>query len=379
MGQSGRVRKVLLIIIVNIAVICTLMVVIEVGGQLAYYLRHGKFVYQLVGYEYGQVFEPHPFLVARPKKDTVVNDYQSNKTITITDRNTRWTGAPEDDSKLIRVAVLGGSSTFGTGVTDADTWPALLQARLGDGYSVINYGVPSFSTAEAIIQMSLIVPAIKPDIIVLYEGWNDIFRYHTGDSPDYYNHGMDMYAVLVLPVEQNQSLMGRLEGLSAIVKFATKIKNKFFRGADSAPCKKFDAPDPDVDSVYVRNLETLKLLSERVAPYTLFVPQVLNYDEFLTHGDDTDCNWFAGGHVQNSAMPRLMDRLNLFMRDVCSKDDPRCMYVDGVLNVDWEPDDFVDYGHFSRKGGEKFADVLNQVITIKVKEEKIHVGVRSGD
>ena len=89
------------------------------------------------------------------------------------------------------MAVVGGSTTFGTRVTDADTWPWLLQERLGDGYAVANYGVPGYSTAENIIQMALVVPEARPRVVVFYEGWNDIRNYHwPGFQPDYYSHGM---------------------------------------------------------------------------------------------------------------------------------------------------------------------------------------------
>lgn len=84
--------------------------------------------------------------------------------ITSTDIHTRWTEAPADDQNVISVAVLGGSTTFGTRVTDADSWPALLQDMLGDGYAVTNYGVSGYSTAEAIIQMALIVPETEPNV-----------------------------------------------------------------------------------------------------------------------------------------------------------------------------------------------------------------------
>ena len=57
--------------------------------------------------------------------ETKVKDGKKIETTTI---NTRWTGAPKNSEDQIRIAVLGGSSTFCTGVTDADSWPAQLQS-----------------------------------------------------------------------------------------------------------------------------------------------------------------------------------------------------------------------------------------------------------
>jgi lysophospholipase L1-like esterase len=303
----------------------------------------------------------------------------NDKVITTTDRHTRWTGAPEDDTELIKVAISGASTTFGTGVTDTDSWPALLQAKLGDQFSVINYGVPCYSTAEAIIQMALTIPEVKPDFIILYHGWNDIILYHHKDiNPDYYVHGSEVQECVQVPGLREKTLFEKLNELSAVVRLASKInilaseiESKLVghsaQTGETEDCSKFDTPDPAVDRLYVRNLQTLKLLSEYAAPYTLFVPQILNYYWFREE-EESKTYYNCWNKIENSAMPRLMDRFNMLVKSVCPGGDPKCIFVDGVLNVNWEPDDFVDDGHFSRKGGEKFADVISRIILSKVKE-----------
>lgn len=373
-------KKLLTIAFINIAAFCTLIVAIELFGQLIYYLTHGKFIYQIPApaynvkandpnyYHYQSLFEPHPLLVVRPKKNVQIKDYMSDKKITTTDRHTRWTGSLEDDSDLIRVAVLGGSTTFGTGVTDSDSWPALLQARLGDGFSVINFGIPCYSTAETIVLTALVVPEVKPDFIIYYQGWNDIVLYHESDfTPDFYSHGMMIQDCVQIPKDREKTLFGKLNELSAIARLASVIGSKIPSSTSIKDCTTFDIPDPEVDRIYVRNLNTLKALSEQTAPNTLFVPQVLNYDWFIEKGKSKtyyDC-W---SKIRNSAMPRLMDRFNAMMQSVCSGNDPGCLYVDGVLKVTWGPEDFIDDGHFSREGGEKFADIISSVILSRTKE-----------
>lgn len=388
-------KRYFLIVIVNIAVFCTLIVLAEIAGQTYYYLTHGRFMFQdtvseyhidsedPLQYTYNSMFELHPLLAVRPRKNLKIRNYMNDKVITTTDRHTRWTGAPEDDSGLIRVAISGGSTTFGTGVTDSDSWPALLQDKLGDGFSVINYGVPCYSTAEAIIQMALTIPEVKPDFIILYHGWNDIILYHHKDiNPDYYVHGSEVQDCVQVPSLREKTLFEKLNELSAVVRLASRIngsvsglKSKLFGPNAAQPgggedCTKFDTPDPEVDRLYVRNLETLKVLSEEAAPYTLFVPQILNYYWFREEerSKTYDNCW---NKIENSAMPKLMDRFNMLVKSVCPGGDPKCIFVDGVLKVDWEPDDFVDDGHFSRKGGEKFAEVMSRIILSKVKEGKL--------
>jgi len=364
-------RKLLIYIAVNIAVFFSILLLIELAGQAAYYLRHGKFVFQADDYGDGQLFELHPFQAVRLKKNVVLES--AGKRITTTNEHTRWTGAPEHDSECIRIAVMGGSTAFGTNVTDADSWPALLQAKLGDGFCVINYGAPNFLSVEAIIQMALIVPEKNPQIVIFYQGWNDIFQYHIDKfTPDYYDHGMEMYGKLSVPVNRDKTLFQKLNDIFAIARAANKIKDKLPKNTDSAPCETYDEPDPYVDRIYTRNLNTLKVLAEESHSYALFVPQVLNYHKFRENKDDETCDWYAAGHIKNRALPKLMDRFNSFMGIVCPPSESECLYVKEVSEIQWEPDDFVDYGHFTRKGGEKFADLLSEVIISKVREGKLH-------
>lgn len=352
-------KRLFIRIFVNVGVLFTLLIIIETCGQITYLLktRHNA-----------HVFELHPYLVGRPKKNYIAQ--KDNKEVTTTNIYTRWTGAPEDDSHLIRVAVLGGSTAFGNKVTDRDSWPALLQDKLGDRFSVINFGVPGYSTAEAIIQMALIVPEVKPQIIILNEGWNDIHNYHETDlGADYYAHGIRQYVNLDIPSYKNGNLLEVLYKFSTIGKLASKIKLKLSRLI--RPCPKFDTPDPFVDRIYVRNLKTLKLLSEETATYTLLVPQVLNYESLLEMKEPEGCNEWAR-HIKNSALPRLMDRFNLLMQSVCPNDDSKCTFLNSVLKVKWNSQDFVDDGHLSRDGGEKLAGVISQVILSKAKEGNLY-------
>lgn len=190
-------KKILKIIGVNFMVLSVLIIGVELLGQLVYLVKNGTLLPLDSVSVHHKLFEIHPYLAGRPKSSVKV--ISNNKTITTTRNNTRWTGAEQDDQDLIRVAVLGGSTVFGAGVTDEESWPRLLQEKLGKNYAVINYGVPGYSTAENIIQMALIVPDKKPHIVIFYEGWNDLRHYHEKDlGSDYYAHGVRQFSNLVI-------------------------------------------------------------------------------------------------------------------------------------------------------------------------------------
>src|SRR5204862_98517 len=74
---------------------------------------------------------------------------------------------------------LGGSSTFGYGSNDNETYPSHLQARLNERcksqrrYEVINLGIPHLTST--MIRELFIAEGIPlaPDVVVFYEGYND--------------------------------------------------------------------------------------------------------------------------------------------------------------------------------------------------------------
>jgi lysophospholipase L1-like esterase len=87
----------------------------------------------------------------------------------------------EKPSDVLRIMVVGSSTTFDPQVTKDDAaWPARLQVwltRLSPGrkFEVINGGVPGYRVADDLIRLELELYQYQPDLIVLYEGHNDLF------------------------------------------------------------------------------------------------------------------------------------------------------------------------------------------------------------
>lgn len=87
----------------------------------------------------------------------------------------------EKQSGVRRIMVVGSSTTFDPQVTsDAATWPARLQVwltRLSPGrkVEVINAGVPGYRVLDDLIRLEIELYQYQPDLIILYEGHNDLF------------------------------------------------------------------------------------------------------------------------------------------------------------------------------------------------------------
>jgi len=86
----------------------------------------------------------------------------------------------DDDSRIIYV--FGESVVWGLHASDEQTIPAALQRELGASACVVNFGVWDFvSTQELLLLMRQLQSGARPDVVLLFNGANDILTtYHTG-------------------------------------------------------------------------------------------------------------------------------------------------------------------------------------------------------
>ncbi len=97
---------------------------------------------------------------------------------------------PSKSDGIYRIVVLGGSSTYTSGVEDNEqTYPYQLNRLLRETYGydnieVINAGVGGYDSWESLINLQFRVLDIEPDLLIVYHGTNDV---HTRlVAPDFY-------------------------------------------------------------------------------------------------------------------------------------------------------------------------------------------------
>jgi lysophospholipase L1-like esterase len=83
-----------------------------------------------------------------------------------------------------RVVTIGDSCTFGQG-TGAQTYPAQLALRLNgsngaDRVQVINAGIEGLNSELALRRLVSKVLPLKPDVVTVYLGWNDLMKFEPG-------------------------------------------------------------------------------------------------------------------------------------------------------------------------------------------------------
>jgi uncharacterized protein YjbI with pentapeptide repeats/lysophospholipase L1-like esterase len=92
-------------------------------------------------------------------------------------RGVEFSEIKEDNT--IRIFTVGGSTTYGNGVTDEYTYPAILQKKINElklekNIEIINagYGGAWSKTETDLIKNKLL--QYEPDIFIIYDGWNEI-------------------------------------------------------------------------------------------------------------------------------------------------------------------------------------------------------------
>jgi lysophospholipase L1-like esterase len=81
----------------------------------------------------------------------------------------------------LRIVAFGGSTTFGYNLRDGETFTEHLEARLRQepGYEktqVLNAGRITYSAGHNLMLMKRLVPSLRPDYALVYEGVNELYN-----------------------------------------------------------------------------------------------------------------------------------------------------------------------------------------------------------
>ena len=152
-------------------------------------------------------FAPHPFLT-----------YVGNPAYF--DHNTQGFRAPKDlryevRADTLRIACLGGSSTYDTRTSREDSYPHQLEialtARGVESPEVINAGLGGYSTPNMIGMLALRIVPLAPRIAIFDSGFNDawnrlLYRKFAED----YSHAMRAWDAGPIPLWRSSRLLDRI-------------------------------------------------------------------------------------------------------------------------------------------------------------------------
>ena len=118
---------------------------------------------------------PHPYLAYSPTPN-----YSKGQTFhnSLGFRNDEF--PLEKPEGVYRIVALGGSSTYDVSIQDnGETFTAQLENLLDEEYGyqnvqVINAGVPGYNSWEILVNLQFRVLDLDPDLVIIYEGTNDV-------------------------------------------------------------------------------------------------------------------------------------------------------------------------------------------------------------
>ena len=201
----------------------------------------------------------------RPFRGKYINVDRSGRRVT-------WNEDPADTSGLIRLAVFGGSTTWGTGARDEFTIPShiskLLAARYPHRFRVINYGQDGYvSTQEVITLLREIQMGRAPEVAVFYDGYNEIFTtMQAGAAGLPMNEYNRLHEFNILHPSRTRDFYFEVLSRTNTFQLIQGIRESLWPQvvvADSLEGKDTEALAQDVVRVYANNLKFLSVIAKQ--------------------------------------------------------------------------------------------------------------------
>ena len=322
-----------------------------------------------------ELYELHPVLRIAPVPGARVDQVHKGvrRVVTIGELGFRGPDVPvPKPAGTFRIAALGGSTTFDTGVTgDEKTWPARVQAMLraarpDRAIDVVNAGCPGHTLYESLLMLRERVAATEPDVVLVYGAINDI--------NDMMSPGFDpQYAHRQLPDADaaeaaRASGRGGVAGLLRHSIIYLKLRRKALRSRRDAAREAFqqstdrieDVPEAGVET-YERIVRELVAAARALGARPVLVCFVRPFRADTPPAErlrDELAEWVP--HLTWQGAERAIARCNDVMRRVAADE--------GLLLIDPNdavgPDEalFDDWIHTNDRGSEAFARAVAEAI-----------------
>lgn len=324
---------------------------IELASAISYKVLFGQWSHNQYMNLNRYMFQSHPYLVG----SLIKGANHQREDLLYAHNSLGYRGAEfskEKSRDKIRIATIGGSTTYGVGVNNEDSWPYRLGGQLGQEYQVINMGVPGYTSAENLIQTALQLSDYKPDLAIYFIGLNDLRNINVknleADYSDY--HAPALYGALGLCNNENVPSLASIKMALILCQRIGLIEGCPNQEIKSGP-KTHQGIDERALSLYQRNLMNIKALCDEQGIKVLFVPQIL-LEEVLKTGN---YSWWIP-FVPTSEMDDMMGAYNSTLKTVA--DSTGAGFADEVLNHKWKKNDFVDVAHFKGPANQVLAEIL---------------------
>lgn len=317
--------------------------------------------------------EPHGFHGYRPRPGVAVR-YQNGTVAHINAAGFRGTlPADGDDTTRVRVALLGGSTTFGWGVDDSATIAAHLTAILdsilpGRRIEVVNAAFDGYDTHQLVERMQDDVLPLRPQVVVLNTGINDV-RSARFQGLTYADERTLFYEAPMRRMREEQArgrpfLWSRIKHASKAVQLAglTRTLVKRTAGARRASATRF-AVFPDAADYFEANVRRMiDSATARGIVVLLSTPPSALRENHAPEETSTIAYWLNDAAETQVYRDTLAARLRGLGEEYAGRG-ARVAYTRPSV----PPTEFLDDAHLTGRGNrivaEQFAPVLARLLT----------------
>ncbi len=171
-----KLKRILYLLFVNIGIFLLLLFLIEGVSRIVTADKEAKALFN----DKDLRVRGRPFVEHHPTRGFALKPGYKNSMYTIDKNGFRQDSSSVDANTSFTLLALGESTTFGWMVHDNETYPYFLEKAMQQtklGLSVVNGGVPSYSSAQVLAYLNEILEKhiIKPDLILINIFWNDIW------------------------------------------------------------------------------------------------------------------------------------------------------------------------------------------------------------
>lgn len=307
-----------------------------------------------------RLYQRHPFLNTGPTAEVSISAF--GKHVTLNSLGYRSPERPRARPPgVARVLCAGGSTTFDLlAPNDGATWPQRLEAMLTDRgreVEVWNAAFPGWTSLENTIALFLRDLDLAPDVVVLFQGINDLQpAAHQPFDPQYVRGHAELTR-RALGLEGTPLAWRRRSVL------VERLRDLIYGPSD--PWQRAIPRPPDLErrsrlpaeavAVFRRNVSAFAELARARGASVLLVSQSVRVREATPEADlSLLAEWIPG--LEPAAAPQALDRLNRVLREVAREG--AADLADAARDVPWQDRDFGDAMHFSERGSTRLAEYL---------------------
>lgn len=300
----------------------------------------------------------HPSLIAMPTPGYAANFRHGHRSHNSTGQRGPELG-PDWEQARLRIAVVGGSTTYDFGVGDNDTWVHNLGKLLPSDVQIANFGVQGHSSAEHLTLTNFVLSDYRPDVILYFMGWNDLRSSHTPNlAGDYPYHQRSLYRSLLIDCPFSFTATG------TVIKVITNrlYPNSVFNMVEAPQPTKISVDiDESALMIYQRNIRLIVAAARTIGAVPIFIPQISN--DAVAVGPEPH-RWAPT--IPREAVPGFIHAYNDVLIKTAHQE--QAIVVSEVLDVPWSGVDFMDFAHFNGTGTAKFAQALHDTLAGRIQQ-----------